>query len=111
MDTSQILLSLMVAFIASLPGIVALIAGRKKVNAETDTVEMAADKLRVETSDIIRKATAELAEQYRSEKRELQEIITKLNIRISDLQGELKEGYIEIRRLNEALKQANINNV
>jgi len=111
MDTSQILLSLMVAFIAAMPGVAALIAGRKKINSEAEKYENEADKLRVETSDIIRKATVELSEQYKAEKKELQEVVGKLTIRISDLQEELRDAYIEIRQLKESLKQANRNNV
>ena len=107
MDVNQIVISLTVAFIAAAPGVIALIAQRKKTDAETDTAEMVAVKLRVETSDIIRKATAELSDQYRKEKESLQGLVLKLEVRIGDLQDELRDAYVEIRRLNEALKQSN----
>ena len=118
MDTSQILISLMVAVIASIPGIAALIAGRKKITADTNKAETEADKLRVETGDIVRKATMELAAQYKvqaaeeaadhhRQKVELEEIIVKLKAQVNDLREELRDAYVEIRRLNEALKMAN----
>jgi predicted RNase H-like nuclease (RuvC/YqgF family) len=97
----------MVAFIAALPGIVALIAQRKKTEAETDKYEVESDKLRIESSDIIRKATAELTIQYKERVKELETTVNMLNIRISDLQESLREANIEIMRLHEALKQAN----
>jgi hypothetical protein len=97
----------MVAFIAALPGIVALIAQRKKIGAESENLETASDKLRVETSDIIRKATAELSNQYQARVKELEVTAITLNVRIDDLQKSLRDAYVEIKRLNEALKQAN----
>jgi SMC interacting uncharacterized protein involved in chromosome segregation len=97
----------MVAFIAALPGIVALIAQRKKIGAESENLETASDKLRVETSDIIRKATAELSSQYQARVKELEVTAITLNVRIDDLQESLREANIEIMRLHEALKQAN----
>jgi hypothetical protein len=111
MDTNLVIISVVVAVIAAAPGIVALIAQRKKTGAESENLETASDKLRVETSDIIRKATVELSEQYKAEKAELQLLVVKLNVRISDLQDDLKDAYIEIRQLKEALKQANKTNV
>jgi flagellar basal body-associated protein FliL len=107
MELSQIILTVMVAIIAAAPGIVALIAGRKKSDAETNNIEMQADKLRVETSDIILKATNELSQQYKVKIQELEAVAGKLHTRIDDLQTELRDAYIEIRRLNEALKQSN----
>jgi hypothetical protein len=97
----------MVAFIAALPGIVALTAQRKKIGAESENLETASDKLRVETSDIIRKATAELSSQYQARVKELEVTAITLNVRIDDLQESLRDAYVEIKRLNEALKQAN----
>jgi chromosome segregation ATPase len=118
MDTNQIILSLMVAFIAALPGIAALIAQRKRTDAETEKYESEADKMRIESGDIVRKASQELAEQYKTQnaedarihkeqKEELELIITKLKVQVNDLREELRDAYVEIRRLNEALKQAN----
>ena len=107
MDTKTIIISLLVALIAAAPGVIALIAQRKRTDAETDKYEVESDKLRIESSDIIRKATAELTVQYKERVKELESTVITLNVRINDLQESLKDAYIEIRRLNEALKQAN----
>jgi predicted RNase H-like nuclease (RuvC/YqgF family) len=111
MDTNQILLSLMVAFLAALPGIAALIAQRKKVSAEAEKYESESDKLRIESGDIVRKATMELASQYKADKDELE---ARYKLKVSDLESiidklrvELKDAYTEVKRLNEALKFAN----
>ena len=68
-----------------------------------------ADKMRVESADIIHKASTDLAIQYREQVKELEGVIVKLQRRIDDLQLELKNAYVEIKRLNEALKFANRN--
>jgi predicted RNase H-like nuclease (RuvC/YqgF family) len=107
MDISTIIISLMVAVIASIPGIAALIAGRKKISAEAEKYETEADKLRLESGDIVRKAAQELAAQYKTQNEELEGIIIKLKAQVSDLREELRDAYVEIRRLNEALKLAN----
>jgi peptidoglycan hydrolase CwlO-like protein len=107
METSQIILSVMVAFIAALPGIVALIAQRKKTNAEAENFESQSDKLRVESGDIIRKAAQEMTFQYKERVKELETSVLTLNVRINDLQESLRDAYTEIKRLNEALKVAN----
>jgi len=107
MEANQIILSLMVAFIAAAPGIIALIAQRKKTSAEAENYETQSDKLRIESGDIIRKAAQEMTLQYKERVKELESTVMTLNVRINDLQESLKDAYVEIKRLNEALKQAN----
>ena len=118
MENSQLFYSLLIAIVAALPGIWAIIQGRKKVIAEAEKAETEADKLRIESGDIVRKATLELAAMYKKQaddeatvhkqqKEELEQIILKLKAQVNDLREELRDAYVEIRRLNEALKMAN----
>lgn len=118
MENSQLFYSLLIAIVAALPGIWASIQGRKKVIAEAEKAKTEADKLRIESGDIVRKATLELATQYKAQEleeklqherqmAEMDAMNIKLKATIADLREELRDAYVEIRRLNEALKIAN----
>lgn len=94
MDVSTLIVPIILALIAaaSAPGIWALIAQRKRTASETR-------KLEAETAHIIQAASGELIMAYKTRIDELEKTVKELTERIEVLETELKDAYIEIRRL------------
>lgn len=101
--------SIITALVSS--GIFSLFAQKRITAAKVITEEETAKKVEAETADLIRKSAGELIVSYKTQMKELREEFDstkrELTDRISALEDELKDAYVEIKRQNVIIKGLN----
>ena len=102
MDTETLILSIVLALIATIPGIWALVAQRKKTRAE-------ADNFTAQSAKLIQEASSGIIMRYKERIEELECEVKDLTARIVVLEEKLQDAYDEIRRLDILNKKLNRN--
>lgn len=97
MDPQTLILPVILAVIATIPGFWALIAQRNKTRAE-------ADNFTAQSAKIIQEASSGIIMRYKERIEELECEVKELTERIELLEAQLKEAHIEINRLIGQIK-------